>query len=276
MTPNLHLAPAARLLVPRELRAQLRTFLLWLVPVALLVVMVASLQPSMAGDGGALAAKLDAMPEGMRRAFGISRVDFTRPPAYLSINFVYVTLTASLFAAGLGATVIAKEGQLRTVELLFAMPVERRSVLLGKVGAAAIYGLGFNVALAAVALGSLAGFVSSPLEAGLVAALFVGTAALGACFLGVGMLIATLVSRPRTAGNAALGVALGAYLVSIVGAASPDADWLAYASPFRYVEPGRIVAAGGVDPVAVAALVAIGVGCGVAAIARYQRRDLAA
>lgn len=276
-TPDLLPAPpVVRLLAGRELTAHRRTFLAWAAPVALLLVMVASLQPSMAGDGGVLAAKLEAMPEGLRRALGMTAVDLARPASYLSINFVYVTLTASLLAATLGATMLAKEESLRTAELLYAQPVDRRRVVAGKAAAALAYVLAFNALLAVVAIGALAAFVAAPVEPALIAQMFVGTTALGVCFTGVGLLVAAVAPRPRLAGGIALGITLGAYLLAVAAAAAPGGARIGELSPFRHVEPSTIVARGGVDPIAVIALVAVGVACGAAAIARYARRDLAA
>lgn len=267
-------AATVRLVLGRELAANLRTFLLWFVPVALLLTLNLAMQPSIAGDGGVLAAKLDAMPEAMRRAFGITALDFTRPPAFLSTNFIYVTLTASLLGGTLGATIVAKEEALRTAELLLTPPVAREHVLAGKAIALAIYVIGFDVALALVAIAVAAALIDAPTEPALIASLFGGTAALGACFAGVGMLLGTLVRVPRNASNAALGVVLGMFLINAVAAAFPRAEALSTMSPFRAVEPGRIVVDGGIDPIVVIVLVTIGLAGGGLAVWRYRGRDI--
>ena len=266
-----------RLLFGRELRAYRRAFLLWLVPVAGLLVMTISLQPSMTGHGGGLlAAKLEAMPEALRRAFGLTTVDFRRPAAYLAINLVYVTLTSSLLGAWLGSTVIAKEEAQRTAELLYTQPVARTRILLGKAAAVAWMVVVFNVALAAIAIAALAGFAKGPTEPRLIAQVFAGTTALGLCFAGAGMVIATVVRRARSAGAAATGVALGTYLFGVTTATSPRIEALGRISPFRHVEPPKIVLAGAVDVAAVVALTLLGVAAGAIAITRYRHRDLAA
>jgi len=136
--------------------------------------------------------------------------------------------------------------------------------------------LAYNVALATTAIAALAGFASGPAEPALIAQMFAGTAALGLCFAGAGMLIATLVVRARSAGAAATGVTLGIYLFGAATAASPRLEALGRISPFRHVEPAAIVSSGGLDAVAVVALAAIGLAGAAAAILRYRRRDLAA
>jgi len=96
---------------------------------------------AMAGDGGLLGTKLAAMPEAMKRALGISVLDCSRPPAYLALNFVYATLTTSLFGGILGATIVAKEEAQRTAELLLTLPVSRERVLAGKAIALALFAI---------------------------------------------------------------------------------------------------------------------------------------
>jgi ABC-2 type transport system permease protein len=265
---------AIRLILGRDLRAHLRGFLSWVLPVAALVVLVVSIAPSMMRQGSMLEAKLQAMPEGMKRVFGVALLDFRRPASYLAINFIYVTLTASLSAGMLGANILAKEEALKTAELLLTQPISRTRIVTAKALVVLLHAIAFNVVIATIAIIGLGLVMTGPTEASRIAQLFAGTTSLAICFGGLGMLIATLVKRARIAANAALGVVLGTYLLDVVGALSPDLDVLSRISPFRPMEPSRVIAAGGVDPLALLALCAIGVIAAIAAAYRYARRDI--
>lgn len=257
-----------------ELRASARGAFAWWVGTAGMLVLVCALQPSLAS--GALAAKLEAMPAGMRRAFGLEIVDFQRPAAYLAANFLYVTLTVALLASRFGAVAIAKEETLRTAELLYTLPVSRVRILAGKAAAVAAFAIAFPAALAAVAIPVLAAVTARPVELGLTAELFAGAAALGLCFAGLGMLVAACVRDARTAGGLALALAVGTWFLGLISAAAPAAAPLRWLSPYKLVEPMAILAAGGLDPVHAGLLVAVGVGSAAFAIARYRRRDIVA
>jgi len=271
MSPDV---PAGRILLGRELRANLRGFAVWLIPIALLLALVCAMQPSFGAKGGLLAAKLQAMPEALRKAFGLGLADFTHPATYLATNFVFVTLTAGLFAARLGAGLIAKEEVLHTAELLYAQPVSRTRILGGKAAALAVYTLAYPLALAAIAIPVLAAVVDQPLEPGLLLSLFAGAAAIAACFAGAGMLAAVVVPDKRAAGGAALAIVVGTYLIGAVSAIAEPVAALRWLSPYRIVEPAAIVARGGLDPVATGALVAAGVAFGLTAVVRYRRQDI--
>ncbi len=266
----------AAILVRHELGASLRTFLAWLVPMACLLGLTCALQPSFAGDGGALAAKIQAMPETLRKAFGVELVDFRRPAAYLAINFLSVTLIASLFGGLLGARIVAKEETLHTAELLYAQPVSRVHILAGKAAAVAVYAIALPLALGLLAVAILAAVVPGPLEAGLMAALFGGAAALSVCFAGAGMLVAAVVRDARSAAGGALAIVLGTYFLGVLSAIAAPAAPLRWLSPYKLVEPIAILARGGLDPVGPAALVALGIAFAAAGIARHRRRDILA
>jgi ABC-2 type transport system permease protein len=268
MTPDV---AAIRVVLGHELRAQLRGFAAWAVPLAGMAALVCGLQPSLAN--GPLAAKLASMPEAMRRAFGLELLDFQRPVAYLATNFMVITVGVALFAGLSGASIIAKEEILHTAELLYAQPVSRARVLLGKAAAVVAYVLALPLTLALVASALLAAVADRPLEPGAIAELFAGAAALACCFAGAGMLVAARAREPRSAGGITLGIVLGTYFLGMISAMSRVAAPLRWLSPFKWVEPSSIVMHG-LDPLAITALLGLGAGCAAAAIRRYAGRDL--
>jgi ABC-2 type transport system permease protein len=255
----------------RELRAGVRGFLRWVVPVTVIVVLVCALQPSLAT--GPLAAKIESLPPALRAAFGVTIVDFHRPAAYLATNFIHVVLTTAILGGLWGAAVVAREETLHTAELLFALPVSRAKILVGKAAAAIVYTLGLPVVLALAAMAVLGGVADRPLEPGRIAALFAGVATVGACFVGLGMLAATLVRDKRGAAGLALAVVLGTWFAGVIAAIAEPAAPLRWLSPYKLLEPLAILD-GGLPPHRVAALLAIGVAAGAAAIARYRRADI--
>ncbi|HTJ47776.1 MAG TPA: ABC transporter permease subunit [Kofleriaceae bacterium] len=263
----------ARILFARELRAHRRTFLAWAVPVALLLVLFCALQPSFVASG-MLEAKLAGLPDSMRKALGLTLVDFHRPPVYLATSFMYVTLPCGLFGALLGANIVAKEELLHTAELLYAQPASRASILVGKAGALAVYVIALPTVLGAVAMITLGAVVDAPLEGALVAQLFLGVAALALCFAGAGMLVAALVRDARAASPIALGLVVGTYFLGVLSALTPAAAPLRFVAPHKLVEPADIVSRGALDPVGALVLAAIGGGFAALAIVRYRRRDL--
>lgn len=270
--PQLPSAPL--LILGRELRAHLKSLLSWALPMAALMVLYTSLHSSVSGDGGLLEAKLAAMPETMRKAFGFQGLSLTRPVAYLATNFLTVTLTSALFGGILGATLVSKEETFHTAELLLTLPVSRAQVLLGKAGALLLLVLAFQAVLALTVLVSMRVFVQGDLEPGLVLQLFAGSLLLGLCFGGLGMGLAAWVRQSRVAPSAALALVFGTYAVGLVSHASEKMEALRWLAPFRFVDPSEIVRRGGLDPLSVAGLVLLGAAGLGGALFRFGRKDI--
>jgi ABC-2 type transport system permease protein len=260
-----------RTLLGHELRHGLRGWLFWVVPVGFMVGLTCALQPSLAK--GLLVAKMDAMPEGLRKAFGLAMVDFNQPAAYLAANFMTTTLMTSLYAGLLGAAMIAKEETLRTAEMLYAQPISRTRVLLGKTVALATYVLAFPIVLGVVATAVLTIVAEQPVEYDIIVALFATACALTSCFGGVGMLVAALVRDKRSATGAALGVVLGSYIIGVVSALEDSVSPLRWLSPHKLADPIQILFQGFDLPIA-ALLVVLGAAAAAVAIALYTRQDI--
>ncbi|HEY5922186.1 MAG TPA: ABC transporter permease subunit [Kofleriaceae bacterium] len=262
---------ATRILFGHELRHSLRTWLWWVLPIGLMVTLTCALQPALAK--GVLAAKMDAMPDALRRAFGFANVDFKRPAAYLATNFTTITLSTALFAGLLGAAMIAKEETLRTAEILYAQPTSRTRILVGKAAALAVYALAFPIALALLSIVTLSAVAEQTVEIGVIVELFIGATAIAVCFAGIGMLVAALVRDKRSASGATLGAVLGSYFVGVLSALDEVVQPLRWLSPYKLAEPAQILV-NGTDVARLGLLVIAGIGAATIAIAMYKRQDI--
>lgn len=257
----------------RELRANARSLFAWAVPLSLMLVAVVSLYPTMVRDGDLLAARMAVLPLSARRALGLTLTDFRAPSSYLAMNFLYVTLCGSLWPALLGAGLVAREETQRTAEMLYAQPVRRSTILLGKALAAGVYTAALHLLLWGVTAVSVALVVQGPGEPARVASLFGASALRGLCFAGVGMLLASLAPNARHATGLALGAVLGAFLLRALGALSSGGGALGWLSPFRLLDPAETARSGLSGPHALA-LVLAGALCAALALWRYERRDV--
>ena len=60
---------------------------------------------------------------------GFSDLDLSKVSGYYGMLFIYLLLMATIHAAMLGATIIAKEERDKTSEFLFVKPVSRSKVI---------------------------------------------------------------------------------------------------------------------------------------------------
>lgn len=245
----------------------------WSVGVFSLIFVTLVFYPSFKNAGAALEKSFANLPKAALQLFGGS-ADFFSPIGYLNsqIFFLVLPLMLTMLAVALGSSLIAREEQDMTIELLLARPVSRSRLLLGKITAGSII-------LAVVSAVALATVVVSARLFGLnVASSSIAAASFNTFLLAYATgAIAFLLAATGRARGAAIGISafigLGGYIiVSLAG----TADWLkgpSRAFPFHYFQSEAILR-GTYNWANALFFVAIIVVCGVLSYIAFRRRDI--
>lgn len=245
----------------------------WSVAVAGFIFVNMVFYPTFKDQAAELEKSFADLPDAALQLFGGS-ADFFSPVGFLNsqIFFLMLPLMLTILAISLGSSLIAREEQDKTLELLLARSISRGRLL----GAKALAG---TLILSAVAL---AGIIVTIICAKIFG-VDVGTVSILVAGLSCWLLalstgaIAYLLTSTGRARSAALGIAalvgIGGYLISSLAG---TVDWLkvpAKLFPFHYYQPEAILN-GIYDwvyllfPVAVIAL------CAVGAHLAFRRRDI--
>lgn len=257
----------------RELRAGWRTALGWAIPTVLMVLLTLSMQPQMAEKGSAFEQKVEMMPKALLVAFGIGMKNLADPAYYLATNFTIVQLFGAIFAGLLGSAALAREEAFGTSELLFAAPVARRTVVLGKVAAGLLLIVCFDVALLGATLATYAAIGASLANAGAMISLYATTAALHAAMYALALVATARTRRPRGSTSLGLGLVFGLYGLGVVGALSGSLSALRNLSPFAHAEPLRVIETAGI-PGGLWLLLGVTALALAATVALFERKDL--
>ena len=116
----------------RMMSERTRATIYWLIGVSLLMVVMAAFYPSIRDSGQALDEYMNSLPEGMRKAFGLSGESLSSPEGYLvsqlySNMYPVVLLILGFGMAGWSVAGSEADG---TLELTLANPVSRRRVAI--------------------------------------------------------------------------------------------------------------------------------------------------
>ena len=136
----------------KTLRDQRRALIGWSIGVAALVLLYASFYPSIKANAAQLDKYFESLPEALRNAIGTGTI--SSPVGYLrsEIFSTMGPLLLLILAIGAGARAIAGEEERKTLDLLLANPVTRRTVVMQKfwamVGSTAGVGLVLVAAIA--------------------------------------------------------------------------------------------------------------------------------
>lgn len=275
-TEALRARPLLRTVLGKTLSEQRRALIWWGLGLFLSGATYAPFYPSIKENAETLNEYMESMPDFLREAFMGASGDFTSPAGYLNtelFNF-FAPLLLLLFAIGAGARAIAGEEERQTLDILLSTPVPRRRVVVHKFGAMLIAGVLLSVLL----------WLSVPLTGppfDLTPSLVDLTAAVFMCFLlamafgAIALAIGAATGRRALAVGVTAGLAAGTYLLDVLVPAIDQIEFLQLLSPFHYYLGGEPMM-NGLDVGDAAVLVAIAAAAFAAALALFERRDLAA
>lgn len=218
----------------------------WSIGIGLFIALVFAIYPSFRDSSAQLDKSLQNIPAAARNLFTDTN-DFLSPVGYLSSQcyFLLIPLLLSFLSIGLGSSILAREEQNGTLELLLARPVSRSRILLAKAaaGTAILITVGLIIAVLGSILCRIIGFpgvktvgVFYTTIICLDFALLFGAVAFAMTALG-------RVGRSGAIGTSAF-LALIGYLFSSLDKTVTWLVWPARLLPFHYYHPADILQSG--------------------------------
>jgi ABC-2 type transport system permease protein len=257
----------------RELKANLKSLLIWGIIMALFVLVGSSKFSAYYGNPEMLKI-LDGLPPAMLSAFNMQAFNLTTISGFYGVMFSYFALLVAIAAAMWGSDIISKEERDKTVEFSLTLPVTRGRVVTAKTLAALVNCIG----LVLITWGaSLAAVAKYPAESGFqrflalcMLALFI----MEVLFLAVGIFLGCAMKRYRRAGSVAVSLLLVTFFLSVMTDMNKDLGFLKYVTPFKYFDAAAILHQSRIDPMYVGLSLAVILVCMVGAYLTYARRDL--
>jgi ABC-2 type transport system permease protein len=257
----------------RELRANLKSLLIWGV-IVVLFVWVAVSKFSAYYENPEMLAVLDSMPPALLAAFSFRAFNLTTVTGFFGLMFTYYVLLLGIAAAMWGSDIISKEERDKTVEFSLTLPVARSRLVTAKALAALVNCIALLLITWGISIASAAQYKP---EAGFQSFLALCMLALFIAqliFLAVGIFLGCAMRRYKLASAVAVSLLLGTYFLSVISVLNKDLDWLKYFSPFKYFEAGTLLRESRLDPAFVGLSLGIILVSMVGAYLTYARRDL--
>ncbi len=258
----------------RELRANLKSLIIWSVIVALLA-WIAMIKFSAFADDPEMLAVMDAMPKQIMNALEMNAFNLTTLNGFLGVLFFYYALMGAIAAGLWGSGVIAGEERNKTIEFALTLPVSRTRFLMAKSLAALTLSLIFVLVTWAATLLAMQPYQPDGEVTAFLARLMLGMAAIEIIFLAVGLLAACALKRPKRAGAVVIAIILTAFYLSMISGLDERVDFLKYLTPFKYFDAATLLHQGGVDGVYWALSAGVILLSLAGAYVAYNRRDMA-
>jgi ABC-2 type transport system permease protein len=257
----------------RELKANLKSLLIWSGIISLLIIMATAKFSAFAGDPK-MVTMLDSMPPALLDALSMRAFNLTTVGGFYGIMFIYFGLMGGMAAAMWGSDIISKEERDKTVEFSLVLPVSRSRVITAKALAALVNCILFVLITWGVSLVATRSYKPDQAFYNFLALEMQGLFFIELIFLAVGLLLGCAMKRYKLAGSTAVGIILVTYFMSIVTTMNKNLDFLKYFTPFKYFDASELFRSGHMDGIYLLISAAIIVICVIAAYWIYNKRDL--
>lgn len=257
----------------RELKANLKSLLIWGVIVVLLTV-IGFAKFTAYADNPDMLAILDGLPPALLAAFNMEAFNLTTLTGFYGAMYTYFALIAGIAAAMWGSDIISKEERDKTVEFALTLPVTRSKVVTAKTLAALVNCIGLLLITWGITIFSARSYQPDSefydfLNLSMLA-LFITQL----IFLAVGIFLGCAMKQYRRAGSVAVSLLLGTYFFSIISGMHEKLEFLKYFSPFKYFDAGKLFHEAKFDTTFLVLSAVIIVVSMVGAYLTYARRDL--
>lgn len=257
----------------RELKANLKSLIIWCVIIALLIMVGTAKFSAFAGDPESLKI-LDAMPAAVLDALNMRAFNLTTITGFYGIMFIYYALMGAIAAAMWGSDIISKEERDKTVEFSLVLPVSRSKVITSKVLAALVNSIAFVLITWAMSSVSVQKYNPDAEFYSLLRLEMAAMFMIELIFLAVGLLLGCAMKRYKASGSTAVAIILSTYFISILSGMQEKLDFLKYFTPFKYFDAGVFFRSGKLDGMYLIISAVIIVVCVAGAYLVYNRRDL--
>jgi len=257
----------------RELKANLKSLLIWSIIIILLIMIAVAKFSAFAGDPTMLA-MLDSMPPAMLDAMNMSTFNLTTLSGFYGIMFLYFGLMGAIAAAMWGSEIISKEERDKTVEFSLVLPVSRSQVVTAKAMAALVNCIAFVLITWAVSLVAVQAYNPDQAFFDFLALEMQAMLAIELIFLAIGLLLGCAMQQYKLSSSAAVGIILTMYFMSIISEMQENLDFLKYFTPFKYFDAGELFRTGQLDGNYLLISAMIIVVSLIAAYWVYNKRDL--
>jgi len=257
----------------RELKANLKSLLIWSVIILLLIWIAAAKFSAFAGNPD-MVAVLDSLPRALLDAMSVSAFNLTTLSGFYGVMFIYFALMGAMAAAMWGSDIISKEERDKTVEFSLVLPVSRSRVITAKALAALVSCVAFVLITWGVSLLAVRPYQPDQAFYSFLTLEMQAMFCIELIFLAIGLLLGCAMKQYRRSGSVAVAIILVTYFMSVMSSMNERLDFLKYLTPFRYFDAGQLFRSGQMNGTYLAISAVIIVACVAVAYWTYNKRDL--
>lgn len=262
-------------MVKRELKVNLRGFLIWTGTMLVILLLIYMVYPSIVSDGkgNKVNEMLEAFPPDLLKAFNMDLVGLDTAYGWLkSEGFTFLYLLIGIYACLLGSNILLKEESEKTIEYLASLPITRRKVAADKILVAMIYNISMIAALGVFNMIAL-NITENPDNKQLF--LLSLTPIFPAIVLfALGFFIATFTHKTKKMLGISIGMVFAMYILGVISEMGESVKGLKYLSAFTLADSRSVITNTELKPVYPIVSLILFAALIILSLVRYQKKEL--
>lgn len=262
-------------MVKRELKVNLRGFLIWTGTMLVILLLIYMVYPSIVSDGkgNKVNEMLEAFPSDLLKAFNMDLVGLDTAYGWLkSEGFTFLYLLIGIYACLLGSNILLKEESEKTIEYLASLPITRRKVAADKILVAMIYIISMIAALGVFNMIAL-NITENPDNKQLF--LLSLTPIFPAIVLfALGFFIATFTHKTKKMLGISIGMVFAMYILGVISEMGESVKGLKYISAFTLADSRSVITNTELKPVYPTVSLILFTALIILSLVRYQKKEL--
>ena len=262
-------------MIKRELKVNLRGFIIWTGTVLVLLLLIYLVYPSIVSDGkgNKVNEMLEAFPPELLKAFNMDIAGLDTAFGWLkSEGFIFLYLIIGIYSCLLGSNIVLKEESEKTIEYLASLPITRRRVVADKIIVSMIYILSMIVILGAFNIVAL-NISESPDNKQLLL-LSITPVFPSIVLFALGLFISTFTHKTKKMLGISIGMVFAAYIFNVISEMGKSVEGFKYLSAFTLADSRRVITQTELNPACAVISLVLFVVLLALAFVRYQKKEL--
>jgi ABC-2 type transport system permease protein len=258
----------------RELKVSLKPLFLWCIFVAISLVFMLSIYPSLARQSSNFDAIMESFPEEVIKALGLSTLNFGNLMEFFAYIMSFIIIVSAIYGMNLGINALSKEEEDKTAEFLITKPISRVRIVLYKLLSSLTDIILYNMFFLTVSFLILEIVKQRDYELLNLVYIVIGMFILQLVFMSIGIVLSVFINKNNVTSSVVLLTVFTFYSISLLSGMFDNKKWVKYFTPFKYFDSIKIVSDNTLDSMFIVISIIIILICIITTFVKYKNRDI--
>ena len=259
----------------RELKVNLKSFIIWTSILIMLFLVVFLVYPSIVNSKNMemMDEMMQMFPEEMLKAFNMDISTIDSAFGWLKTEgFIFVLLLTGIYSGILGSNILVKEENDKTIEYLNSLPITRKSIVLNKIFCGIIL-IGLMIAI--IGIFNFIGLtLSGEFDKKLYILLSITPLFSSLVIFALCLFLSTFTHKTKKTLGISLGIVFASYFFNVISEIAESTKFLKYISIFTLADIRNVIVNVNINPLMICLSIGISFIFILLAMINYERKDL--